>query len=169
MKKAPRETRLTLSPSEADDRPHHHHPLPPHAVRDRGRRFEGVRHSKESTACNVTPDIAESRFKEQGQGTGPILYRAGIGSKQNIPIAPCLIKIVNDRSVNVTWVKMDNVRGTRHRRDQNCLRSRSNAYAPKNMPPTRPMLRTAPTAMTTSTNFSPVPPLTPEFLVNWVL
>lgn len=35
--------------------------------------------------------------------TGPILYQASMGRKQNIPIGPCLIEIVGDRSINVIW------------------------------------------------------------------
>jgi hypothetical protein len=35
--------------------------------------------------------------------TGPIPYRAGTGRKQNIPLGPCLVESLGERSIDIIW------------------------------------------------------------------
>ncbi len=35
--------------------------------------------------------------------TTPVVYRSGTGRKQSIPIGPCLVEGIGERSINIIW------------------------------------------------------------------
>jgi hypothetical protein len=46
---------------------------------------------------------ATDTMTHRGRITGPVSYVSGNGRRQNIPIGPCLVESLGERSVDIIW------------------------------------------------------------------